>query len=185
MEAIMFPHWMTDMLAHARCGHCNEPQTAADIQIVGVRRPEECEAFHAEPVFVMVMNCNACGQFTNHAMRRPGGEATDAIVRFIVLIKQECQGKKPPLNIPGLGKKRERSAPATPLHQSAAAPPRPSRRDGQSDTPPSQREIQAFLRRLRKASFRSGSKGFKDWMKDIGADPEAGGDAAGDEDQTT
>ena len=101
----MFPDYMNDMLGQARCGHCNAPQTLADIQIVGVRRPEEFEAFYGEPVFIMVMGCKECGQWTNHTMRRPSGDAIYGIVRFIELIKKECQGKKPPLNIPGLGKK--------------------------------------------------------------------------------
>ena len=153
----MFPSWTTDMLAHARCGHCNEPQTIADIQIVDVRRPEGFEAFHAEPIFVMVMSCTACGQWTHHSMRRRGGDATDAIVKFIVLIKQECQGKKPPLEIPGSRCKRKgdtASANTTPGKLW------PSIRQHQPDTPPTQGEIQAFLRRLRATPFRRNSKGF-------------------------
>ena len=45
----MFPDYMNDMLRQACCGHCNAPQTHADIQILGVRRPEEFEAFYACP----------------------------------------------------------------------------------------------------------------------------------------
>jgi hypothetical protein len=167
---------MTDMLAHARCGHCNEPQTIADIQIVGVRRPEDFEAFHAEPVFVMVMSCTACGQWTNHAMRRPGGDATDAIVKFIVLIKQECQGKKPALPLPGLGKKRSDASEEMPPQSREHSPLRPSIRDDHPVTPPTQREIQLFLNRLRKTSFRRRSKGFSNWLKDLGGNGNRGDD---------
>jgi hypothetical protein len=60
-------------------------------------------------------------------------------------------------------------------------PPRPSIRASQPDTPPTQREVQEFLRRLRKASFQSGSIGFLDWMKDIGVDPDAGDDSPDDQ----
>lgn len=170
----MFPDFMNDMLSQARCGQCNAPQTPADIQIVGVRRPEEFEAFYGEGVFVIVMSCNACGQWTNYSMRRPRADSIAGCARFIDLIEQECQGKKPPLNIPGLEKKSKRTSTRAHMPQRAAeGSPRPSRRENQPDTPPTQREIQCFLHRLRKTSFKRNSKGFSDWMKDMGADGDA------------
>src|SRR5438874_3100979 len=109
----MFPKYMNDMLGQACCGHCNAPQTIADIRVVGVRPPEEFEAFRGEPVFIMIMVCKNCGQWTNHTMRRSRAESIEGIVSFIKLIERECEGKKPPLNIPGLGK-NSACAPAPP-----------------------------------------------------------------------
>lgn len=179
----MFPEFMNDILGQARCGHCNAPQTIADIQVVGVRPPEEFEAFYAEPVFNIIMGCKKCGQWTNHTMRRSRAESIEGVVSFIELIERECEGKKPPLNIPGLGKK-SKPVPNPSAQRAAEAAgnsrPRPSRRDNQPDTPPTQREIQHFLHRLRKTSFKRGSEGFKDWMKDMGAGPGATDDDAAD-----
>jgi hypothetical protein len=174
----MFPTYMQYILDRARCGHCNAPQTTADIAMVGVRRPEEFEAFYAEPVFVIVMGCKHCGQWTNNTIRRTRNDSVDGFVSFIQLIEAECAGKKPPLNIPGLGKKSQ-AAPCNPSSPDATnrpanaldkQRPRPSIRPNQPVTPPTQEEIQAFLRRLRATPFKRGSKGFATWMKKLGAD---------------
>jgi hypothetical protein len=45
---------------------------------------------------------------------------------------------------------------------------RPSRRRNQPLTPPTRPEIQAFLNRMRKTSFKRSSKGFKEWMSRFG-----------------
>jgi hypothetical protein len=177
----MFPEFMNDILGQARCGHCDAPQTIADIRVVGVRPPEEFEAFRGEPVFIIIMGCKNCGQWTNHTMRRSRAESVEGIVSFIQMIERDCEGKKPPLNIPGLGRKTTPAAmplPDTPQPAADAtgnSRPRPSRRKNQPDTPPTQREIQAFLHRLRKTSFRRKSKGFSKWMKEFGADAEDAG----------
>ena len=60
------------------------------------------------------------------------------------------------------------------MAQDNPAPLRPSRRRGQPVTPPSQKEVRAFLNRLRLTPFKRGSKGFKKWMKDFGAELDAG-----------
>lgn len=171
----MFPNYMNDMLRQTCCGHCEAPQSIEDIRVVGVRRPEEFEAFYAEPVFIIITGCKNCGQWTNHTMRRSRADAIAGISSFIDLIERKCQDKKPPINIPGLGKKPASTSEVSASPPSAQNPvdeshPRPSVRHNQPTTPPTQREIQHFLHRLRKTSFRRGTKGFSKWMKDIGAD---------------
>jgi hypothetical protein len=169
----MFPEFMNDILGQARCGHCNAPQTIADIRVVGVRPPEEFEAFRGEPVFIIIMGCKNCGQWTNHTIRRSRADSIEGVVSFIKLIEAECEGKTPPINIPGLEKKLNPPPAPIPPQRTAEARPRPSIRDDQPDTPPTQREIQFFLQRLRKTSFKRSSKGFKDWMKGFGVDDDA------------
>ena len=139
----------------------NAPQTTTDIQNgLASAALKNSKPFYGEPVFIMVMGCKTCCQVTNHTMRRPRAESLEGCVSFIKLIEAECEGKSPPLNIPGLGKKGMPEPTALPNARQRAADainnsrPRPSRRENQPDTPPTQREIQAFLHRLRKTSFR-------------------------------
>ncbi len=101
----MFPDYMNDMLRQASCGHCNAKLTLTDIAVVGIRRPEDFEAFYGDPVFVMAMDCPNCGQRTNHTIRLPVKRCVEGIFGFGNFIEVENKNKKPPLNIPGLGKK--------------------------------------------------------------------------------
>lgn len=165
----MFPDFMQDMVNLMECGHCDAPQTIADIRVVGIRRPEEFEAFRGEPVFIIITGCPQCGQWTNHTMRRSRAQSIAGCNSFIDLIEKECKGKKPPINIPGLGKKSARSSAG---ESESSQRPRPSRRLNQPQTPPTQQEIQQFLGRLRRTSFKRSSKGFTNWMKELGSDEE-------------
>ena len=151
------------------------------MQAVGIRHPEEFEAWKAEPVFFISLGCPYCGRVTNLLTRQPLSKVLDGVTAFAQVIEQQCQGKEPPLKIPGLTTPKPPApppAPAPPLAPATAgasdptAPLRPSRRSNQPVTPPTQAEIRAFLNRLRKTSFKRGTKGFKTWMKDIGADPD-------------
>jgi hypothetical protein len=168
----MFPDYMNDMLREACCGHCNAPLSTADIQIVGVRRPEEFEAFYGEPVFVIIMGCKACGQWTNHMMRRSLADSIQGISGFVKLIEKECEGKEPILKIPGLTKRSPAAEPPRQLPQPVDGNrPRPSILPGHPNGPMMDAEVKAFIFRTNKTSFRVGSNGFKKWLKHFGIDP--------------
>jgi hypothetical protein len=82
----------------------------------------------------------------------------------------------PPFNFRRSGSSPAKDSPAVTRTSDGTGPLRPSRRENQPDTPPTQQEIQAFLHRLRRTSFKRGSKGFKTWMKGFGIDSDASGD---------
>ena len=95
---------------------------------------------------------------------------------FVRVIDEIGLSTPPPFNFRRSNTRPADDANATAKTSDGARPPRPSRRKNQPDTPPTPGEIQAFLHRLRKTSFRRKSKGFREWMKDIGA-----GDADGED----
>ena len=170
----MYPKWMQKMLYCNPCRGCRIRLDAQNVQAVGIRYPEEFEAWKAEPVLFISLGCPYCGQVLNLLARQPLAKALDAVAAFGHVIEQQCQGKEPPLKIQGLTTAKPPPPPPTPAPPTTADADRlrPSRRSNQPVTPPTQAEIRAFLNRLRKTSFRRGTKGFKTWMKEMGADPD-------------
>jgi hypothetical protein len=173
----MYPPWMNEMFRCLPCSGCGSRLASDDIEIVGVRRPEEWEAWLAQPIFVISLICRNCGQVTNALHRQPLGEVVNGVTAFVRDIERDCQGKEPLVKIPGLTTAKPAGSPSSPAPTPPAPtePPdhvRPSRRRNQPVKPPTPAEIRAFLNRMRKTSFKRGSKGFKNWMKNIGADPD-------------
>jgi hypothetical protein len=174
----MYPKWMQEMLYCNPCTGCRIRLDAQNVQAVGIRQPEEFEAWKAEPVFFVSLACPYCGQVVNLLSRQPLTKSLDGIEAFGRVVEQQCQGKEPPLEIPGFTTPTSPPTPTAPADGDTDQL-RPSRRSNQPVTPPTQAEIRAFLNRLRKTSFKRGSKGFKTWMKDIGADAENPADDGG------
>ena len=179
----MYPKWMQKMLYCNPCRGCRIRLDAQNVQAVGIRYPEEFEAWKAEPILCITLACPYCGQALNLLSREPLQKVLDAVTAFARVIEQQCQGKEPPLKIPGLTTPTPAAPPPTPAPPATSSGDadrlRPSRRGNQPVTPPTQAEIRAFLNRLRRTSFKRGSKGFKTWMKDIGADPDKPVDGGG------
>jgi hypothetical protein len=116
-------------------------------------------------------------------VREPLKSVIAAMREFVAVIDEVGRNTPPPINLPSR-QPQPADEPGTSTKTSEnSGPLRPSVRDDQPDTPPTQREIQAFLHRLRRTSFRRSSKGFTDWMKEMGADPGAADDPTGCDDQ--
>lgn len=163
----MYPNWVEEV-SRTPCGRCHRIPTPTDIIAVGAARPNAIEAY-VGPLAMILVLCPRCGERMCITLREPVESVVEALREFVHVTAEESKKVKPPIHFPR-SKPRGADNPAITKTNDGVGPLRPSRREGQPDTPPTQREIQLFLSRLRKTSFKRGSKGFTDWMKDMGAD---------------
>jgi hypothetical protein len=164
----MYPKWVEEV-SRTPCAECHGVPTTADIIAVGTARPSKQEAYLG-PLAMLLVDCPNCGGRMYITLREPIQSVIRAMREFVRIADEAGRKTPPPFNF---GTKARDAAAA--VTRDGSGPLRPSRRKNQPDTPPTQREIQAFLHRLRKTSFKRGSKGFRNWMKDIGAES-GGGD---------
>jgi hypothetical protein len=177
MEAAMYPKWIAKVtrLACADCRYCT---SFHDIVAIGVSRPSKQEAYIG-PLAMLILICPGCGRQMQVTLREPIESVILAMRELVRLADETGRNTPPPFNS---GKPKTDSANPTAMKAvDGTGPLRPSRRANQPDAPPTQQEIQAFLRRLRTTSFKRGTKGFTDWMKDLGADSGAADDGGGEQ----
>jgi hypothetical protein len=171
----MYPKWIAKATRLA-CKDCRYCTSFHDIVGIGMTRPSRKEPY-AGPSALITLACPGCGVRIHVTVREPVESVILALGEMARLADEAGRNKPSPFNFSKL-KTDAGSEAETKIGDGGGL--RPSRRAGQPDTPPTQHEIQAFLRRLRKTSFRRKSKGFSRWMKEFEADAGAGGDA-GDE----
>lgn len=159
----MYPKWVQEICT-TPCTGCRATPALDDIIAVGAARPAKQEAYLG-PLAMLLVVCPNCGGRMYITLREPIQSVIRAMREFARIADEAGRNTPPPFNFGT--KARDASAAVT---RDGTGPLRPSRRENQPDTPPTQQEIQAFLRRLRKTSFKRGSKGFTNWMKDIGAE---------------
>jgi hypothetical protein len=176
----MYPKWIAKVtrLACAECRYCT---SFHDIVAIGMSRPSKQEAYIG-PLAMLILICPGCGRRIEITLREPIESVILAMRELVRLADETGRNTPPPFNF-SKPKTDPGGEAATKISDGGGAL-RPSRRADQPDTPPTQREIQAFLQRLRKTSFKRGSKSFADWMKYMGADDDVAGDAPDHEDQT-
>jgi hypothetical protein len=153
---IMYPIWLTNLFINNTCPLCRGPITLDDIIAIGARTPEPFEAHLREALAMILANCRQCGQTINFSTRCNRGGLIDAIHEFCSRIELGSAAL-PKLNI----------KPAPQPGEAAVTDKqvRPSIRADQELQPPSDEEIRLFLARLRRMSFKPGSKGFDRFTK--------------------
>lgn len=159
----MYPQWVEE-ICRTPCAECHAVPALCDIIAIGSARPSKREAYLG-PLAMLLVACPGCGGRMYITVREPIDTVILAMREFVRLADEAGRNTPPPLNF---SKPKSNAGSAT-LGADSSGKLRPSRRKNQPDTPPTQQEIQAFLRRLRKTSFKRRSKGFTTWMKDIGA----------------
>jgi hypothetical protein len=169
----MYPKWLEEV-CRTPCGKCHVVPTPVDIIAVGIARPNNIEAY-VGPLAMLLVECPCCGERMQITLRESVESVVEAIHEFVKVVGEAARNVPPPIQLPPSKPRVADDDRAMRKAADGTGPLRPSRRDNQPDTPPTQREIQAFLHRLRKTSFRLKSKGFTDWMKDMGADDSTDG----------
>lgn len=157
----MYPLWLTNLFQDNRCPECRGALTLDDIIAIGARRPEPFEAHLREPLALILATCRHCGISTNFSTRCPRDGLIDAVNELADQIESAPAGE-PPLIRPSAEPSTPQSRPpadATRSNRGRVAV-RPSVREGQASDPPTEKEIKAFLARLKRMSFKPGSKGF-------------------------
>lgn len=141
----MYPDWLKGMFQSNPCSECRVPLTFADIEAVGVRRPYPDGL--GRPLALVTCVCGRCGNRMQCTLDQP----LDAVMAAVEALYRELAAAAPP----------NAGVFQVPSSATAAPPARPSRRKDQPSGPPTKEEIRAFLARLRRMSFKAGSKGFK------------------------
>lgn len=164
----MYPKWV-EKASRLICEDCHGIGSFHDIIAIGIARPNPQETYTGS-LAMMIVACPVCGERMSITIKQPMESVMEAMAEFAQLTDQAAKNAKPPIQIPP-------KKPVEPkVGHKGTNPLRPSIRENQPGTPPTQREIQSFLQRLRKTSFKSGSKGFKDWMKGFGVNADDGTD---------
>jgi hypothetical protein len=169
----MYPKWIAKA-ARLACAECRYCTSFHDIVAIGMSRPSKQEAYIG-PLAMLILICPGCGRRIEVTLREPIETVILAMRELVRLADEIGRNTPPPFSFSK--PKSHADGPTVTKSSDDSGPLRPSRREDQPDTPPTQQEIQLFLRRLRKTSFKRGSKGFADWMKDMGAVDRADGDA--------
>jgi hypothetical protein len=155
----MYPGWLICSFTNNPCTVCRAPITVDEITAIGWTRPEDYEAYLREPLALVLAKCRQCGQKHSFRMRCEKDSLIDAMHELADRIASAPSGSPPPL---GPGAPAARSADDTPERTpDEKSPVRPSVRADQKLGPPSQEEIKSFLARLKRMSFKPGSKSFK------------------------
>jgi hypothetical protein len=166
----MYPKWVEE-ICRTPC-ECHGLPGIDDIVAIGVARPGKGAEFMGPMAMVMVV-CPSCGQLMNITVREPLKSVIAAMRQLVEVIDEVGRKTPPSFNLPR-PKPQQTSEGAGANASEARRPLRPSLRKDQPATPPTQREIQSFLRRLRTVSFKRGTKGFTEWLRDLGADDDPG-----------
>jgi hypothetical protein len=165
----MYPQWV-EQICRTPC-ECHGLPSADDIVAIGVAKPGT-GAEHMGPMAMVMVICPKCGELMNITVREPLKSVIAAMRQLVEVIDEVGRNTPPPFNLP-----LPQPQPTGDDAGAAAKNPvplRPSLRKDQPATPPTQREIQSFLHRLRTTSFKRGTKGFTEWMKDLGAQEDDG-----------
>lgn len=166
----MYPKWVEE-ICRTPC-ECHGVPGIDNIIAIGVARPAHGAEFMGPMAMVMVV-CPGCGELMNITVREPLKSVIAAMRQLVEVIDEVGGNTPPPINLP-----RPKPQPtADDGGDNATGRLRPSLRKDQPATPPTQREVQGFLRRLRATSFKRGSKGFTDWLKDLGAPDDGSSDS--------
>lgn len=160
----MYPKWIYE-ICQTPCVNCRATPTADDIVAIGMTRPDKTEAYIG-PLATLVVVCPTCRERMCIAVREPLNSVIQAVRHFTKVADETGVSTPPPFNL---------HLPKITAGNSDL--PRPSKRQDQPNTPPTQEEIQAFLRRLRKTSFKRRSKGFAGWMRRMGTGESEAGNA--------
>ena len=160
----MYPKWV-EKAARLICEDCRGCGSVHDIIAIGVASASRKEASTGLQALLIVA-CPCCGERMSITVNKPMESIMEAMREFVRHSEETANGATPPIQL----------SPKKPVEPKLVREDigilRPSVRGNQPDTPPTQREIQHFLHRLRTTSFKRSTKGFKNWMKDFGADPD-------------
>lgn len=165
----MYPKWIVEA-ARLACADCRYCTSVHNIVAIGMSRPSKQEAYIG-PLAMLILICPGCGRRMEVTLREPIESVIFAMRELVRLADETGRNTPPPFSF--IKPKTDSSSEGVTKISESSGAPRPSRRPGQPDTPPTPQEIQAFLRRLRKTSFKRASRGFKTWMQDLRADESA------------
>lgn len=140
----MYPAWLTTMFENNPCSECRIALTLRDIEAIGVRRPYPNGL--QRPLALVTCVCPRCGNRMACTIEQP----LEGILAGVEALYLELAEAAPPSD--GTFKLPSPKAKET-------GRVRPSRRRNQPTAPPTEEEIRTFLARLKRMSFKSGSKG--------------------------
>ena len=143
----MYPEWLAGMFGHNPCTECRSALSLADIESVGIRRPDH--AAWPYPLGMVVCVCRRCGNRMQCMMDVP----LEAVLAAVEALYREVADAAPP--------KTGTLQITPPLAPGDVSPVRPSVREGQPEGPPTDEEVNSFLNRLRRMSFKTGSEGLE------------------------
>jgi hypothetical protein len=154
----MYPSWLIDLFQGNLCSECKTALTIADVESIGVRRP-----YPSGPPWPLAKISCVCGHCGNR-MECTIDQPLDSILPAVETLYREIADAAPPrtgfFQIPP-----SNQAAASSSAERENAPTRPSRRKDQPLTPPTEEEIKVFLARLRKMSFKAGSKSYRRFIR--------------------
>lgn len=140
----MYPDWLTTMFQSNPCSECRASLTLRDIEAVGVRRPYPDGL--QRPLAMATCVCPHCGNRMSCTIDQP----LEGVLAAVEALYRELAEAAPPsdgaFQLPSPKAKGTGRA-------------RPSRRRNQPTAPPTEEEIRTFLARLKRMSFKAGSKG--------------------------
>jgi hypothetical protein len=148
----MYPSWLIDLFQGNLCSECKTALTIADVESIGVRRP-----YPSGPPWPLAKISCVCGHCGNR-MECTIDQPLESILPAVECLYREIADAAPPrtgfFQIPSPNQ-------MAPSAERENAPARPSCRKDQPLTPPTEQEINVFLARLRKMSFKAGSRSLK------------------------
>lgn len=139
----MYPEWLTTMFQSNPCSECRAGLTLSDIEAVGVRRPYPDGL--QRPLAMVTCVCPHCGNRMSCTIDQP----LEGVLAGVEALYLELADTAAPGN--GMFQ-----LPSVPAKKTGRA--RPSRRRNQPSAPPTEKEIRDFLARLKRMSFKTGSK---------------------------
>jgi hypothetical protein len=155
-----YPAWLIGMFTDNHCPECRGLLMLSNIDAIAAARPEHNIAHLRDPMALVIATCPHCNRQLHLSMRCPRELLMNAVKQFINQIESAPIGE-PPLFGPG-SKVVQQSDSGNRAGDDKSEPTiRPSLRAGQSLRPPTDAEVKTFLARLKRMSFKSGSKGFK------------------------
>lgn len=160
----MYPTWLINSFTDNPCTQCRAPITVDDITGIGLARPSDLETYLREPLALILATCRHCGQKHNFRMRCLKDSLIDAMNELADQIAAAPPGDPLPFG-PGSAASA-RCETGSGSGEANKLPVRPSLRSNQKMTPPSQEEIRVFLARLKRMSFRRGSRDFNKFTDD-------------------
>ena len=155
----MYPNWIIQMFTNNPCPTCRGTVMLDDINAIGACRPSDFESHFREPLVLVIAKCPHCGQDIHITMRCPTDLILDA-ARALAEQIEAAPPEKPPFFAPTPTPAKDHGSTDGAVGNAFPPTVKPSIRVGQNLGPPTEAEIKSFLARLKRMSFKPGSKSF-------------------------
>ena len=180
-----FPPWIAGMLGrHSECTQCKTPLSSEDVISIGLYCPTSISVDVIGPRGGFDIRCPQCDHIMRYSLDVPLTDVVMAINSFYELILGRMDETPEPmwamLPSPNLKKNKYETPAHNPEFGLEEGRIRRTRKDPKLQQMPSGKEVQAFLKRLDKTSFKFWSKSYKKFMDDLRVEfhpPKKGGES--------